>query len=88
MNTRTRDNAGIPAADVEVRVRAIVAEVLWVSVDDLDASTPLIDYGLDSPTAIELTIQLEQAFGIDIPEDAAAQLNTVGQIVYYVKDQS
>ncbi|WP_328402462.1 acyl carrier protein [Nocardia sp. NBC_00403] len=88
MNTRTPDNAGIPAADVEVRVRAVVAEVLWVSADDLDASTPLIDYGLDSPTAIELTIQLEQAFGIDIPEDAAAQLNTIGQIVHYVKDQS
>ncbi|MEV6426669.1 acyl carrier protein [Nocardia sp. NPDC051463] len=88
MNTRTRDNAGIPAADVEARVRAIVAEVLWVSVDDLDPSTPLIDHGLDSPTAIELTIQLEQAFGIDIPEDAAAQLKTIGQVVHYVKDQS
>ncbi|MFD0360812.1 acyl carrier protein [Nocardia sp. GCM10030253] len=88
MNTQARDNAGTPAAEVEARVRAIVGAVLWVSADDLDTSAQLIDYGLDSPTAIELTIQLEQEFGIDIPEDAAAQLNTVDQIVRYVKDQS
>ncbi|MFI6361995.1 acyl carrier protein [Nocardia sp. NPDC050630] len=77
--------AGTPATETEARVRAIVGEVLWVSADEIDASAQLIDYGLDSPTAIELTIQLEQAFGIVIPEDAAAQLNTVGEIVRYVR---
>ncbi|WP_433733904.1 acyl carrier protein [Nocardia sp. CA-129566] len=79
--------AGTSATDIEARVRAIVGEVLWVSAEDIDASAQLIDYGLDSPTAIELTIQLEQAFGIAIPEDAAAQLNTVGQIVRYVRGE-
>ncbi|WUA11918.1 phosphopantetheine-binding protein [Nocardia sp. NBC_01377] len=59
----------------------MVGEVLWVAADDIRAAAQLIDYGLDSPTAIELTIQLEQAFGIEIPEDAASQLNSVDDIV-------
>ncbi|MGV9816997.1 acyl carrier protein [Nocardia xishanensis] len=76
------------AAETEARVRAIVGEVLWVAADDIDAAAQLIDYGLDSPTAIELTIQLERAFDVEIPEDVAAQLNTVAEIVDYVRGQS
>ncbi|WP_431971797.1 acyl carrier protein [Nocardia sp. bgisy134] len=76
------------AAEIEARVRAIVGEVLWVAADDIDAAAQLIDYGLDSPTAIELTIQLERAFDVEIPEDAAAQLNTVAEIVAYVRGES
>ncbi|MEV0030202.1 phosphopantetheine-binding protein [Nocardia sp. NPDC050793] len=76
------------AAEIETRVRAIVGEVLWVAADDIDAAAQLIDYGLDSPTAIELTIQLERAFDVEIPEDAAAQLNTVAEIVDYVRGES
>ncbi|MEU2032325.1 acyl carrier protein [Nocardia amamiensis] len=82
----TRGDVG--AADLEARVRAIVGEVLWVSAADLDPATPLIDYGLDSPTAIELTIQLEQAFAVTIPEDVAVRLTTVATIVRYVEDQA
>lgn len=74
-------------AQIESRVRAIVGEVLWVAADEIDPATRMVDYGLDSPTAIELTIQLERAFGIEIPEDAAAQLNTVADIVSYVREE-
>ncbi|MCP2275916.1 acyl carrier protein [Nocardia amikacinitolerans] len=83
MSAQTRSTA-----EIEARVRGIVGEVLWVAADDIDAGTQLIDYGLDSPTAIELTIQLEQAFAIEIPEDVAAQLNTVAEIVEYVRSES
>lgn len=83
MSAQTRSTA-----EIEARVRGIVGEVLWVAADDIDAATQLIDYGLDSPTAIELTIQLEQAFAIEIPEDVAAQLNTVAEIVAYVRSES
>ncbi|WP_280249249.1 acyl carrier protein [Nocardia abscessus] len=82
----TRDDIG--SADLEARVRAIVGEVLWVPAADLDPVAPLIDYGLDSPTAIELSIQLEQAFSVSIPEDVAVRLTTVATIVRYVKDQT
>ncbi|WP_454197273.1 acyl carrier protein [Nocardia sp. Marseille-Q1738] len=82
----TRGDIG--AADLEARVRAIVGEVLWVPAAELDPAAPLIDYGLDSPTAIELTIQLEQAFAVTIPEDVAVRLTTVDTIVRYVEEQA
>ncbi|WP_069163738.1 acyl carrier protein [Nocardia altamirensis] len=73
--------------DLEARVRAVVAEVLWLSAADIDVTTPLIDFGLDSPTAIDLTVQLEKVFDIAIPDDVAAELATVDQIVAYVREQ-
>ncbi|WP_028479707.1 acyl carrier protein [Nocardia sp. CNY236] len=77
----------VDTADLESRVRTIIGEVLWVSPADLDRATPLVDYGLDSPTAIELTIQLENAFTVSIPEDVAVRLTTVATIVQYIEDQ-
>lgn len=71
--------------DIVDRVRDVVAEVLWTSKDELEDSKLLVDYGLDSPTAIELTVQLEDAFDIRIPEDVAAGLETIDQIVRYVE---
>ncbi|MFR9751482.1 acyl carrier protein [Nocardia sp. 004] len=80
--------SGAAATDLEARVREIVGEVLWVSAADLDPEKPLVDYGLDSPTAIELTIQLENAFSVSIPEDVAVRLTTIATIVRYVEDQT
>lgn len=71
--------------DIETRVRAVVGGVLWVAADDIDAGTSLVDYGLDSPTAIELTVGLEHEFGVDIPEDIALGLDTVDDIVTFVR---
>ncbi|MFG1793114.1 acyl carrier protein [Nocardia sp. NPDC049149] len=73
--------------DIEARVRAVVAEVLWLSAADIDVTAPLVDFGLDSPTAIDLTVQLEKVFDIAIPDDVAAELATVDQIVAYVREQ-
>ncbi|MBF6136339.1 acyl carrier protein [Nocardia otitidiscaviarum] len=68
------------------RVRAIVAEALWVAADDLEGGTPLVDYGLDSPTSIDLTMRLEDAFGVTIPDAVAARLDTVDRIVEHVRE--
>lgn len=71
---------------VDQQVRKIVAEVLWTTADELDGARKLVDYGLDSPTAIDLTVQLEDTFDIRIPEDEAARLETVDEIVAYVQE--
>ncbi len=71
--------------DIAERVRKVVTEVLWIPPAELDDTKKLADYGLDSPTAIELTVQLEDTFDIRIPEDEAAGLETVNQITEYVK---
>lgn len=71
--------SGIPE-----QVRVVVGEVLWVPAADLDDTRRLVEYGLDSPTAIEMTVQLEDTFGIRIPDQDAAGLQTVAQITAYV----
>ncbi|MEV0251089.1 acyl carrier protein [Nocardia sp. NPDC050712] len=77
----------VGAADLADQVRTVVAEVLWLSAADIDGATALIDYGLDSPTSIDLTVRLEDVFDIAIPEDVAIGLETVDQIVAYVREQ-
>ncbi|WP_445162313.1 acyl carrier protein [Mycobacterium sp. Dal123C01] len=62
------------------RVRAVVAEVLWVPVTDIDDDAALVNYGLDSPRAIELTLRLEEEFAVELPEDVAARLDTTAAI--------
>lgn len=71
---------------IDERVRKIVAEVLWVAPGELDGARKLVDYGLDSPTAIDLTVQLEDAFDIRIREGDAARLATVDDITAFVTE--
>ncbi|MEV6275155.1 acyl carrier protein [Nocardia sp. NPDC051832] len=81
------DVAPHDSAAIAEKVRTVVAEVLWLSATDIDGAAPLIDYGLDSPTSIDLTVQLERVFDVSIPEDVAIGLETVDQIVAYVREQ-
>ncbi|MBF6484538.1 acyl carrier protein [Nocardia otitidiscaviarum] len=50
----------------------------------LELDRPLLEYGLDSVRSAELVIELEQLFGIDIPDAAAAALRTTRQVAEYV----
>jgi len=68
------------------RVREIIADELGVGLElvqpdaDLDAQL-----GADSLDAISLTLALEDAFQIQIPEADAVTLGTVGEIIRYVE---
>jgi acyl carrier protein len=66
-------------------VRGILAEVCAVEPDALAPDAPLIDYGLDSARAIDLLVALEETFGIRIPDEAAAKMRTLKDIVLYVE---
>lgn len=70
------------------KVRAIVSEVLWISADEIDGATSLVEYGLDSALAVELVVALEDAFCIRMPEDDVARLRTVNDIVAYLAEES
>lgn len=51
--------------------------------DDLRADMKLADLG-DSLDAVELRMSLEEEFGIEIPEDDAEKITTVGQVLAYM----
>lgn len=73
-------------ASVDERVVAIVAEQLGVNKDQINSETSFVnDLGADSLDTVELVMELEEEFDINIPDDAAEKIQTVGQAIEYIK---
>jgi acyl carrier protein len=73
-------------ASVVERVVDIVAEQLGVSKDKVALDTSFVnDLGADSLDQVELVMELEEEFDINIPDDAAEKIQTVGQAVDYIE---
>ena len=73
-------------ASVKERVIDIVAEQLGVDKDKINLETSFVnDLGADSLDTVELVMELEEEFDINIPDDAAEKIQTVGQAVEYIE---
>ncbi len=69
------------------RVKAIVVEQLGVEEDEVTESASFVeDLGADSLDVVELVMALEEEFGIQIPEEEAEKIQTVGQAVSYIEE--
>ena len=74
-------------ASVRDRVIEIVAEQLGVSKDQITEATSFVnDLGADSLDTVELVMELEEEFDVNIPDEAAEKIQTVGQAVKYIED--
>jgi acyl carrier protein len=63
-----------------------VAEQLGVDKDKISAETSFVnDLGADSLDTVELVMELEEEFDINIPDDAAEKIQTVGQAVAFIE---
>ena len=68
------------------RVTDIVAEQLGVDKEKITPETSFVnDLGADSLDTVELVMELEEEFDINIPDDAAEKIQTVGQAVEYIE---
>jgi len=73
-------------ASVQERVIDIVASQLGVSKEQITPETSFInDLGADSLDTVELVMELEEEFEINIPDDAAEKIQTVGQAVEFIE---
>lgn len=73
-------------AAVEERVIDIVAEQLGVDREKVTPETSFVnDLGADSLDTVELVMELEEEFDINIPDDAAEKIQTVGQAIEYIE---
>lgn len=71
----------------EQRVKDIIVEQLGVKADQITPEAKFIeDLGADSLDTVELVMALEEEFGIEIPDEQAEKLQTVGDVIKYVED--
>ena len=74
-------------ASVMERVTDIVADQLGADKEKISAETSFVnDLGADSLDTVELVMELEEEFDINIPDDAAEKIQTVGQAVKYIEE--
>ena len=74
-----------PSRSVAARVEAVIREVLALEADTLSGSSRLReDLGADSVDAVILVMAIEREFEGKIPDDDAASLSTVAEVVEYV----
>ena len=76
-------------SDIAERVKKIVVEHLGVEEDKVKEEASFIDdLGADSLDTVELVMAFEEEFTIEIPDDAAENIQTVGDAVNFIKSQS
>ena len=72
-------------ATVEERVKAITANVLKLNIDEIKMEDDFTaDLGAESVQSIELVAMFEEEFGIEMDEDAALSVQTVGEAVDFI----
>ena len=75
-------------SDTAERVKKIVVEHLNVDADKVTDTASFIEYlGADSLDTVELVMAFEEAFGVEIPEDAAEKISTVKDAIDYIEKQ-
>jgi acyl carrier protein len=73
------------AANVEGKVKKIIAEQLGVAEDEIKTTSSFIeDLGADSLDIVELVMAMEEEFEVEIPDEEAENIKTVQDAVNYV----
>jgi acyl carrier protein len=75
--------------DIEAKVKSIIAETLGVDMQEITPQASFVnDLGADSLDTVELVMALEEQFGIEIPDEDAEKIQTVGQVLDYIKNKT
>ena len=75
-------------ADVREQVKKIIVDQLSVNPEELtDDASFIEDLGADSLDIVELVMEFEEKFGIDIPDEEAEKISTVGEAIKYIEEK-
>ncbi|MCX6598020.1 MAG: acyl carrier protein [Acidobacteria bacterium] len=70
---------------VEQKVKQIIVEQLGVDEGQVDKTASFVDdLGADSLDIVELVMAFEEAFGLEVPDEDAEKMKTVGDAIDYI----
>ncbi len=74
---------------VDERIKAIIAEQLGVKPEEVTPQASFIDdLGADSLDTVELIMALEEEFNVEIPDEDAEKMTTVGDAIKYIESKT
>lgn len=73
---------------IEDRVKEIIVEQLSVNPEQVTPAASFIDdLGADSLDTVELVMAFEEEFSVEVPDEDAEKLQTVGDVIKYIEDK-
>ncbi|AKU91243.1 acyl carrier protein [Vulgatibacter incomptus] len=73
------------ATQIETKVRGIIAEQLGVGEDEIKTESSFVeDLGADSLDIVELVMAMEEEFEVEIPDEEAENIKTVGDAINFI----
>lgn len=74
---------------VEEKIKSIISEQLGVKPEEVTPQASFIDdLGADSLDTVELIMALEEEFNVEIPDEDAEKMTTVGDAIKYINEKS
>ena len=73
---------------IEEKVKDIIVEQLGVNPEQVTPAAKFIeDLGADSLDTVELVMAFEEEFNVEVPDEEAEKLQTVGDVVKYIEER-
>lgn len=73
-------------SSISDRVTAIIADKLGIKEEEITPDSSFTnDLGADSLDTVEIIMEFEKEFNVNIPDDAAEEIQTVGQAIEFLK---
>ena len=74
---------------IEQKVKDIIVQQLGVDPEKVKPEAPFVeDLGADSLDTVELVMAFEEEFGVEIPDEEAEKIRTVGDAIGYLKEHA
>ena len=75
--------------DIKEKIIDIVSEQMGIERSQITAESSFVnDLGADSLDTVELVMEFEDAFNIQVPDEDAEKIQTVGEAVKYIKERT
>jgi acyl carrier protein len=87
--TTRNSSKNMSEKSIEEKVKDIIVEQLGVTAEQVTPSASFIeDLGADSLDTVELVMAFEEEFGVEVPDEDAEKLQSVGDVIKYIEEKA